>query len=292
MTYRTILAPLCGSETDRSALAMAFSVAQTFSGHVDALFLRTDPSESILMLGDGFPASIIDALLRTTAAAIRVRATQARAAFDAAASSAHAVIVDSPTPPGRLTARWRERVGVPSETVIEEARVVDLLVFDRSIMTDDSLDHHIVEMALLYGTRPVLIAPGPLESAAGGRLGTHVAIAWNGRSESARAVAAAMPFLMKAQSVRVLTAETAKTRLTEAGRLVEYLAWCGVRAEAMVVGPDDEGVGAALAHHAEISGGDLLVMGGYGSNRMREMFLGSVTRQVIERARLPVLIAH
>jgi nucleotide-binding universal stress UspA family protein len=37
---------------------------------------------------------------------------------------------------------------------------------------------------------------------------------------------------------------------------------------------------------------DLLVMGGYGHSRLREMILGGVTRHMLERMTLPVLFAH
>ena len=37
---------------------------------------------------------------------------------------------------------------------------------------------------------------------------------------------------------------------------------------------------------------DLVVMGGYGHSRLREMILGGATRHMLERMRLPVLFAH
>ena len=37
---------------------------------------------------------------------------------------------------------------------------------------------------------------------------------------------------------------------------------------------------------------DLIVMGGYGHSRLREIMLGGVTRHMLERMTLPVLFAH
>ena len=48
---------------------------------------------------------------------------------------------------------------------------------------------------------------------------------------------------------------------------------------------------ALLAVLAEISFG-LVVMGGYGHCRLREMFLGSVTRHMLTEAKVPILIVH
>ena len=39
-------------------------------------------------------------------------------------------------------------------------------------------------------------------------------------------------------------------------------------------------------------GADLLVMGGYSHSRLREMILGGVTRHMLEKATLPLLLAH
>ena len=37
---------------------------------------------------------------------------------------------------------------------------------------------------------------------------------------------------------------------------------------------------------------DLLVMGGYGHSRMRELLFGGVTRSIVESAATPILLAH
>jgi nucleotide-binding universal stress UspA family protein len=43
---------------------------------------------------------------------------------------------------------------------------------------------------------------------------------------------------------------------------------------------------------AQAWGADLLVMGGYGRARVREMVFGGVTRTVVETAPLPVFMSH
>ena len=54
----------------------------------------------------------------------------------------------------------------------------------------------------------------------------------------------------------------------------------------------EDDVGAALLQAARAAGADLLVMGGYGRSRLRELVLGGVTRHVLTHAQLPVLLAH
>jgi nucleotide-binding universal stress UspA family protein len=51
-------------------------------------------------------------------------------------------------------------------------------------------------------------------------------------------------------------------------------------------------VADVLLEAANDMAADLLVMGGYGHSRFSEMILGGVTREVLRRAALPVLMAH
>ena len=51
-------------------------------------------------------------------------------------------------------------------------------------------------------------------------------------------------------------------------------------------------MGGFILAQAAALGADLLVMGGYGHSRFRELLLGGVTRHIIEHAKMPVLLAH
>ena len=48
--------------------------------------------------------------------------------------------------------------------------------------------------------------------------------------------------------------------------------------------------GAARCRRA--ADADLVVMGGYSHSRLRELILGGVTRHMLEKATLPLLVAH
>lgn len=51
-------------------------------------------------------------------------------------------------------------------------------------------------------------------------------------------------------------------------------------------------IGNALLSLAADKGSDLLVMGGYGHTRFREVLLGGVTLTILKTMTLPVLMAH
>lgn len=51
-------------------------------------------------------------------------------------------------------------------------------------------------------------------------------------------------------------------------------------------------VGNTLLSRAADYGSDLIVMGGYGHSKFREMLLGGVTRSMLEQMTVPVLMSH
>jgi nucleotide-binding universal stress UspA family protein len=54
----------------------------------------------------------------------------------------------------------------------------------------------------------------------------------------------------------------------------------------------DLDVGNALLSHVANESADLLIMGGYGHSRLREMVLGGVTRTLLHEMTVPVLMSH
>jgi nucleotide-binding universal stress UspA family protein len=66
----------------------------------------------------------------------------------------------------------------------------------------------------------------------------------------------------------------------------------GVRAEVVVLAKTAPRVSDTLARHVLDQDADLLVMGAYGHSRFREFLLGGATRDMLEHAAVPVLMAH
>ncbi|MGQ9371389.1 universal stress protein [Azospirillum sp. A39] len=288
VSLKSILVPLAGADTDPVALSMAMTVAKSFDAHVEALFVKLDPRDAVPMLGEGMSGAMVDEIMRAAEGEANTHLANARRAFDAAVQAAGIDLRDVPAEPPAPSARWREVVGRAEEEVPREGRLADLLVFAHTALDKEGQALATVESALLGAARPLLLAA----QAPTGPVGTSVALAWNGNTEAARAVAGAMPFLRKADTVHVLTAETAVTDAATGRRIAEYLAWHGINARLTIVKSGSEPVGQTLMNKATEIGADLFVMGGYGHSRMREMILGGVTRHVLNHAGLPVLMAH
>jgi nucleotide-binding universal stress UspA family protein len=286
MSTRIILTPMFGDDADEAAAQAAFAVARRFDAHVVGLFVRIDPLDTIPIVGEGISPVVIDDLTNAAQAEMDRRAAGAKAHFEAARSAAGVALAESPPAPAGSSARWSEVTGRRDEVIPRKARVSDLVVFGAQPADSPELGGAI-ETTLVGGGRPVLLAPKGVKV-----IGDRIAIAWNDSAESARALACSLPFLEAAQAVHVLAADTWRTRFEATEELADYLAWRKIACERHAVAIDNEAVGEALMQAASGVGADLLVMGGYGRSRLRELVLGGVTRHVLTHTALPVLFAH
>jgi nucleotide-binding universal stress UspA family protein len=148
------------------------------------------------------------------------------------------------------------------------------------------------EYVLMNSGRPVLIVPyvGRFDT-----VGKRVLISWDASSESTRAVTDAIPLLKHADLVQVVVFMTNKNSSAHGEQpgadIALYLARHGVNVEVSQQKTELD-IGNALLSHATDFGADLIVMGGYGTSRFREMLLGGATRTVLETMTVPVIMAR
>jgi nucleotide-binding universal stress UspA family protein len=154
-----------------------------------------------------------------------------------------------------------------------------------------SADQQAIAEDILFGSgRPLLLAPEALEyDAALNRL----AIAWDGGQTAARAVYDAMPLIVKANEVVVLTANADKPiQQVSVAALMRYLERHGAGARLVEASSSGSGIGADLQSAAKAEQASLLVMGAYGHSRLREFVLGGATAGVLRGPTLPVFMSR
>ena len=119
-------------------------------------------------------------------------------------------------------------------------------------------------------------------------------VAWNGSVQAARAVRAAMPLLARAESVMVAIVDegAAPAGVEQGADIGAYLARHDLKVEVRTIVNAHEGAGAAILDLAREEDATFLVMGAYGHSRIRQFLLGGVTRHVLARATIPILMAH
>lgn len=195
-----------------------------------------------------------------------------------------------------LQGEWRYVEGQVPATVALHARYADLAIVAQPNPYDSkdeaNRDATIVSPLMSSG-RPVLIVPyaGSFPS-----VGENVLVAWNASREAARAVNDALPLLERAKKVTVLAVNPREGEdghgEVPAADITLHLARHGVRAEATHTVAKDIAAGEALLSYAADIGADLIVAGGYGHSRAREMVFGGVTRTLIQEMTVPVFLSH
>jgi nucleotide-binding universal stress UspA family protein len=142
--------------------------------------------------------------------------------------------------------------------------------------------------------RPLLLIPYAGEFATVGR---NVLVGWTRTRESTRAVHDALPVIALSAMVTVLTVENRRgapdVRILPTADIAEHLARHGLAVSAArTVVSDGLTPADALLDYASDVGADMLVVGGYGHSRTREMILGGVTRDLLRHMTIPVLMSH
>lgn len=198
---------------------------------------------------------------------------------------------------------WASGLGVKSnDWIIVEARMRqamaetcnwhDLLVLGLRGEAEWGSVAQVGEILLTCGA-PCIVVPEDRSPAA--KFET-IAIAWNGKPESVRAMHAALPLLKRAGRVVLIHGEsvdpfTTFTRIPPVD-VEAYLAQHGVKIEKRLLEVSDDKAGEALLAVAGEVRADLLVMGAYGRTRFSEWFFGGATRHVLEQATVPLFMCH
>ena len=175
--------------------------------------------------------------------------------------------------------------------VAERSRTRDLCIVPVAGRLDGQ--RSIIEAVAFGSGRPVLtFRPGVADLPAG-ELGT-VVLAWDGTRTAARAMADALPILLKAREVRVLTVTNEKpsARPGMGKDPVRHLAAHGVNAVVEEVDAGGRRIGMVLEAYLAQRRPDLFVMGAYGRSRAREFILGGATEHMLHEPGTPLLLSH
>lgn len=286
MSIKFVLASLPEKASAPATLALAIRVGRDFNAHIEALHVKSDPGSAIPLVGEGMSAAMVEEMLTVAERQIAERSRETRQVFDAAIAGAGIPILRQPYAQSAVSASWREENGREEEILAGAAKLSDLVVAAKPDPASPASAMLILNALLMESGRGVLLAPARPVTA----LGRHVAVFWNGSAEAARAVAAALPFLERAERVSVLSAR--ETEDPVPGGLPDYLAWHGVgtvESRSFVAGTQ---VGQSLLSEAGAIGADLIVMGAYTHSRLRQLILGGVTRHILQNAEIPVLFSH
>ena len=282
---RTIMVPVRGDDRGEGLLDHALALTHRRDAHIEVVHCRAQP-EDMLPYGVFLPASLREQITSAAGNMADTEEGKLRALFEEYASRHDLKVVENPPWPTDVPSiSWRERTGKQPNIIAVHGRLVDLVVVPRPDRARN-FGLNTLESALFSTGKPVLMCPpGSADT-----LGEHVAVAWNGSAEAARAVALAMPVLTGAAKVTVISVGAGEDSQIGPDALSAYLGSHGI--DAQVVTHGEGRIAQTLLSSAAEQGADLLVMGAYGQSRQLEMVMGGVTQHIVDHAELPVYMSH
>jgi nucleotide-binding universal stress UspA family protein len=279
MSYKTIAIVISDEVGDKEALQAAVTLANREGGHLDVYCLGIDPVRY-----DMAPMGASPALTLSGNGEAQVRA---KTLVDWAHDRLR----------GALTPTAVQKLVVTSAgldaAIARVVRYSDLIVASQPYGEGSTQVQTIILEAVLFGTgAPVLIIPRTAED-----IGAfdRVMVAWDESTQALEAVRKALPALKsatRAEIVMINPPSHSPERSDPGGVICVMLARHGVKADVSILAKTMPHVAEVINRHARDHAIDLIVMGAYGHSRFREAMIGGATRDMLETARVPILMAH
>jgi nucleotide-binding universal stress UspA family protein len=270
MTIATVFLHVASETLDTrcGATRYALDLAHASKAHLEALVLELDVTT---------PKS--DYVGR-----VRYRNTDVGIAGDALGTEASKKGVEA------TVVTERSHMHSAPEIAADHARLADVIV--AGVCNEGLLSERLVAEALIFQSgRPVIIVPAdhkPIFCT------ERVVVAWDYSKVAARALSDALPFLRTAAEVTLVCFGDDKDFSSSLSQddVLAALRHRGV--EALFIQNDRGGrsIGEAINAAAAEYQADLLVMGGFGHNRIRDFILGGATKTMLSSPTLPTLISH
>ncbi len=279
MTYKTILAILQSEGDTRRVLDCAVPLASRFGAHL--IGLHAEP----MAVAYAAPAAFPDAALFVTGNEANFeRAAQLKETFERRANAEG------------ISFEWRGMESYSGDSALssyDSARAADLVIAQQQDPDAPFGSTADVESLLFECGRPVLFVPYADECRVKFE---RVLVAWNGSREACRAAFDALPLIVAARSVEVMTVDAPDNSQQKAAYAGAEIAASLARhgAKVSTYSPPSGGVSGAaiIENRVADTDADLLVMGAYSQSRLKEFFFGGVTRSVLQSMTCAVLMSR
>jgi len=285
MALRDLLVYVDQSERASERLRLAADLAFRHQSRLTAIYVKElnaaqRHEQSVAELGQASS----EAMTRTN--------RRIRKSIDEAAERLRTVLEEVKREHG-LEVEWRCLDGIGSIVVPQHARFADLCILGQDGPATDT-GYTFSEQLLFVTGRPVVFVPahGSFDT-----LGRHILVAWNSSRASTRAVNDALPLIERAKQVTVLAVNPVEFAKRYGAlppeQMVAHLRRHGASVEGIWLNDiSPESIADAVQAEAHKLGADLIVAGAFGHPRLWEKMMGGVTRDLLARMNLPILMSY
>lgn len=181
----------------------------------------------------------------------------------------------------------KKNIGKISDTIIEEAESADLILMAKKgehfHLKEGGLIGSVAEVVIRHSGKPVMVIPETFHEI------ESMGLAYDGSAPARKALELSLNISEKAKwpvTVLIVSADAAKAATLSAQ--VEETAQKGVADCEVVISTGREA--DEILKFIREGSVELMVMGAYGHNRLREWLLGSTTSTIIQKSPIPVLL--
>lgn len=280
MGYKTICVIISDAAADASALGAAAALAMRFDAHLDVKCIGIEPVQfEAMTMGAIMPMLDYDIAEATRRAQDMMAWAQGRLPIGLGKVALQALVVP--------------QIGL-DRVIARLTSYADLVIASKPYGAGHTPLQVATLEAILFGTgAPVIVVPDA--GADFSRPFGRIAVAWNETDAALAAIRRALPLLKAAARVDVVMVDPpshSPERSDPGGAITLMLSRHGVKAEVAVLARSQPRVSEILARFALEHGVDAIVMGAYSHSRFREAIFGGATRDMLEAAKLPLIMAH
>jgi len=284
MALKELLVHLNQAEEVEVRLRLAMDLATRHASHLTALFVdewndvqmtaRATAEMGLAAAGD------LDSLDQSVNAEIQKTAARLRNEIDSARAERG------------LETEWRHIKGLSETAVKRFSFYADLCILGHEGLSEHgAADSAFCESILVALGTPILFVPRATSVTT---LGRRIVVAWDSSRAAARTLNDALPLIGKSDRTTILNVDCGKHEQSTAmlKRLTERLKRHCASADFAQLEAQPEAIADVLQVKALELGADLIVSGAFGHSRLKEHIFGGVTRDLLERTRLPLLMSH
>jgi len=283
MNLRDILVILEPGTASEGRLKLAMNIARDHRAHLDATFVLPEQETS-------FPIDLGVSRFGLVATPPVPSATDiSRSAM--LAEVAEERFRDRLSSFG-IEGKWHPLDRADTAELIALAQTTDLIIIGQMNPDTRPVLAWRPEKIVVACGRPLLLVPyvGSFTE-----VGRRVLVAWDGSREAVRALNDALPLIINAEAVTVMTVGTEKDferNHLSIERMVRHLARYGVAARSAETLQGGIAISDVLLSRAADLAADLIVAGAYHHSQLREAMIGGVSRELFQHMTVPLLTSH
>ena len=285
MGIKKIVVPFRGDGKGANLLRHAAVLAHRFNAHIDVTHVRAE-AQDMIPFGVAVPEILKRQILENASSLADVEEQRLYERMQTLAEELKLATTDAPDG-SAATVSFTEERGRQVDMISHLGRLADLILVSQPDQ-DARLGANTLRTAIFTSGRPVMMCPD-LQTPS--TIGSKIAVGWNGSIEASRAMRMSMPLIRMAENVSILTTKEQSVHRADATQLQRLLNMHGVSSDIVFI--ENRGmIGERLLEAADTHNADLLVMGAYHEGYTRQELFGGNAQTVVDRAQIPVIMAH